>query len=149
MRDLHAESATECQVVELCGLLGVSKQAYYQYDEDAVHAKAAREEFALQYILDIRKEDPGIGGKKLWYMYRREQNKAMAVFNDIVGILDVEWKKPDDPIQSAIGKDGFFSDSGKQLHQYIPAIGFRETFDVKVKRWSRFSCLQEFQRERH
>ena len=42
-----------------------------------------------------------------------EQNKAMAVFNDIVGILDVEWKKPDDPIQSAIGKVGFFSDSGK------------------------------------
>ena len=72
MRDLHAESATECQVTELCGLLGVSKQAYYQYDEDVAHAKAAREEFALQYILDIRKEAPGIGGKKLWYMYRRD-----------------------------------------------------------------------------
>ena len=42
-----------------------------------------------------------------------EQNKAMAVFNDIVGILDVEWKKPNDPIQSVIGKVGFFSDSGK------------------------------------
>lgn len=42
-----------------------------------------------------------------------EQNKAMVVFNDIVGILDVEWKKPDDPIQSVIGKVGFFSDSGK------------------------------------
>ena len=42
-----------------------------------------------------------------------EQNKAMAVFNDIVGILDVEWKKTDDPIQSVIGKVGFFSDSGK------------------------------------
>lgn len=36
-----------------------------------------------------------------------------AVFNDIFGILDVEWKKPDDPIQSVIGKVGFFSDSGK------------------------------------
>ena len=53
-----------------------------------------------------------------------EQNKAMAVFNDIVGILDMEWKKPDDPIQSVIGKVGFFSDSGKQFHQNIPAIGF-------------------------
>ena len=72
MRDLHAESATECQVAELCGLFGVSKQAYYQYDEDAAHAKAAREEFALQYIRDIRKEDPGIGGMKLWYMYQRD-----------------------------------------------------------------------------
>ncbi|MBQ0045024.1 MAG: IS3 family transposase [Bacteroidales bacterium] len=69
---MHAESATECQVAELCGLFGVSKQAYYQYDEDAAHAKAAREEFALQYIRDIRKEDPGIGGMKLWYMYQRD-----------------------------------------------------------------------------
>lgn len=72
MRDLHVESATECKVAELCGLFGVSKQAYYQYDEDAAHAKAAREEFALQYIRDIRKEDPGIGGMKLWYMYQRD-----------------------------------------------------------------------------
>jgi transposase InsO family protein len=53
-------------------LFGVSKQAYYQYDEDAAHAKAAREEFALQYIMSVRKEDPGIGGMKLWYMYRRD-----------------------------------------------------------------------------
>lgn len=72
MRDLHAESITECHVTELCGLFGVSKQAYYQYDEDAAHAKAAREEFALQYIRNIRKEDPGIGGMKLWYMYQRD-----------------------------------------------------------------------------
>ena len=72
MRDLHVESATECQVAELCGLFGVSKQAYYQYDEDVALARAAREEFALQYIRAIRKEDPGIGGMKLWYMYRRD-----------------------------------------------------------------------------
>ena len=57
---------------ELCSLLGVSKQAYYQYDEDAALAKAAREEFALQYMKEIRGQDPGIGGVKLWHMYRRE-----------------------------------------------------------------------------
>lgn len=34
-------------------------------------AKAAREAFALQYIREIRLADPGIGGLKLWYMYRR------------------------------------------------------------------------------
>ena len=50
----------------------MSKQAYYQYDEDAAHAKSAREEFALQYIRDIRREDPGIGGLKLWHMYRND-----------------------------------------------------------------------------
>ena len=33
-------------------------------------AKAAREEFALQYAKDIRGEDPGIGGVKIWLMYR-------------------------------------------------------------------------------
>jgi len=68
--DLHAESTGENPISELCELVGVSKQAYYQYDEDIAIAKAAREEFALQYIKDIRKDDPGLGGVKLWYMYR-------------------------------------------------------------------------------
>ena len=72
MTDLHAESATANPVAELCGLVGVSKQAYYQYDEGLALAKAAREEFALQYIKDIRKKDPGIGGVKLWHMYKSE-----------------------------------------------------------------------------
>ncbi len=72
MTDLHAESSTENPVADLCKLIGVSKQAYYQYDEDVALAKAAREEFALQYSKDIRKEDPGIGGVKLWHMYRAE-----------------------------------------------------------------------------
>ncbi len=57
-------------MAELCELVGVSKQAYYQYDEDVALAKAAREEFALQYAKDIRREDPGIGGVKIWLMYR-------------------------------------------------------------------------------
>ena len=70
MTDLHAESTGENPISELCELVGVSKQAYYQYDEDIAIAKAAREEFALQYIKDIRKDDPGLGGVKLWYMYR-------------------------------------------------------------------------------
>jgi len=50
----------------------VTKQAYYQYDEDTALAKAAREEFALQYIRETRRIDPGIGGMKLWYMYKAE-----------------------------------------------------------------------------
>ena len=55
----------------LCEQFGVSKQAYYQYDEDSALAKAAQEDFALQYIRDVRKTDPGIGGIKLWYMYKK------------------------------------------------------------------------------
>jgi len=34
--------------------------------------KVAQEEFVLQYIRGIRKKDHGIGGMKLWYMYRNE-----------------------------------------------------------------------------
>ena len=34
--------------------------------------RLAQEEFALSYIFDVRKKDPGMGGKKLWHMYRRD-----------------------------------------------------------------------------
>lgn len=42
--------------------------------------KLAQEEFALAYILDIRKKDPGLGGEKLWRMYKRDftGNKPMG-----------------------------------------------------------------------
>lgn len=38
----------------------------------AALAKAARESFALQYIREVREIDPGIGGTKLWHMYKTE-----------------------------------------------------------------------------
>jgi transposase InsO family protein len=69
--NLHAKTAREYPVVSLCRLLGVTKQAYYKYDGNAVLLKVAQEEFVLQYIRGIRKKDPGIGGMKLWYMYRK------------------------------------------------------------------------------
>ena len=59
-------------MTDLCALFGVSKQAYYQYDENAALAKYAREAFALQFIHQIRELDPGIGGMKLWYMYHKK-----------------------------------------------------------------------------
>ena len=79
MTDLHAKSAMKYKVADLCGLFGVSKQAYYQYDEDVALAKAAMEEFSLQYIRQIRQADPGIGGMKLWHMYRRESGCGYAI----------------------------------------------------------------------
>jgi transposase InsO family protein len=57
--------------VGLCGLFGVTKQAYYKYDGDRILVKVAQEAFVLQYIRGIREKDPGIGGLKLWYMYRK------------------------------------------------------------------------------
>jgi transposase InsO family protein len=70
--NLHAKNAKAYPVEGLCKLFGVTKQAYYKYDENAVLLKASQEEFVLQYIQGIREKDHGIGGMKLWYMYRKE-----------------------------------------------------------------------------
>jgi transposase InsO family protein len=86
--NLHAKNAKGYPVEVLCSLFGVTKQAYYKYDENAVLFKAAQEAFVLQYIRGIRTKDPGIGGMKLWYMYRKEFGSNSPVgrdrFEDIV-----------------------------------------------------------------
>ena len=64
----------------LSKLFGKSKQAYYKYDENVVLRKVAREAFVIEYVRGIRAIDPGIGGPKLWLMYRREFGD-----NDTVG----------------------------------------------------------------
>lgn len=58
----------------LCGLFGVTKQAYHKHDDNAAMRKAAQAAFALSFILSKREEDPGIGVKKLWVMYRKKFN---------------------------------------------------------------------------
>lgn len=60
----------------------MSKQAYYKHDESKVLQKTAHESFVLEYVKGIRKKDPGIGGKKLWYMYCREFNGNNPVGRD-------------------------------------------------------------------
>ena len=91
MTDLHARDAKRYPVSVLCGLLGVSKQAYYKRDENAELAKAAQEDFALQYIRQIRSKDPGIGGMKLWHMYRREFSTACPMGRDRFEDLIDRW----------------------------------------------------------
>lgn len=53
-------------------MFGVSKQAYHKQKGECAARKAAQEAFALEYIHGIRELDPGIGGMKLWYMYKRD-----------------------------------------------------------------------------
>lgn len=72
VENLHAKDPKRYEVQLLCELFGVSKQAYYKHDESKVLARVAREAFALEYIKGIRSKDPGIGGIKLWHMYRRD-----------------------------------------------------------------------------
>ena len=64
----------------LSKLFGKSKQAYYQRDEDVVLRKAAQEAFVIEYVHGIRAIDPGIGGMKLWTMYKHDFGD-----NDTVG----------------------------------------------------------------
>ena len=80
MKNLHARDKDKYPIETQCRLLGVSKQAYFRRDEDVLLRKIAQEEFALSYILDIRKKDPGLGGVKLWHMYKRDfmGNKPMG-----------------------------------------------------------------------
>ena len=91
MTDLHARDTKRYPVSVLCGLLGVSKQAYYKRDENAELAKAAQGDFALQYIRQIRLKDPGIGGMKLWHMYRREFSVVCPMGRDRFEDLIDRW----------------------------------------------------------
>lgn len=67
--NLHAKDNGKYPIAFLCELLGVKKQAYYKRDLNALADKAILEEIAVQYIKDIRRKDPGMGGSKIWYMY--------------------------------------------------------------------------------
>lgn len=48
--DLRTKDVHRCRVVRLCRLLGVTKQAYYKYDEKKVLNRIAEEEFVIQFI---------------------------------------------------------------------------------------------------
>lgn len=81
----------------LCQLFGVTKQAYYKYDENRLLKRVAQEQFAVTYINEVRKKDPGIGGKKLWYMYKRDftGNKPLGrdLFEDVIDKYGLKQRK--------------------------------------------------------
>lgn len=97
MSNLHAPAPKEKSIARLCRLLGVSKQAYFKRDENVVLEKVAREEFAVSFIKEIRSKDPGIGGKKLWYMYTRAfaGNKPLGrdLFESVIDRYDLKVRK--------------------------------------------------------
>ena len=69
MKTLAAEKVKGQTMCLLCRLFGKSWQAYYQH-QDTLGKQRLREEMVIQFIKDIRRLDPGIGGEKLHYMYR-------------------------------------------------------------------------------
>lgn len=62
----------------MCRLLGVSKQAYYKHD-DKLLRRLALESFVVDYVKEVRRKDPGMGGGKLWKMYNRRFGPAWHV----------------------------------------------------------------------
>lgn len=49
--------------------------------------KVAQEEFALSYVREIRRKDPGLGGEKLWMMYKRDFTGNKPMGRDRFGAL--------------------------------------------------------------
>lgn len=82
MKRLYAQRSGSYTMSELCGLFGKSKQAYYKHDEDVELRRVALEDFAIQYIREVKAKDPGIGGLKIWIMYRREFCGAASIGRD-------------------------------------------------------------------
>lgn len=78
-------------------MFGVSKQAYYKSDGASVARKAAQESFVLEFIRKTRSMDPGIGGMKLWHMYRDEFPDEARVgrdrFEDIIDRYGLKVRK--------------------------------------------------------
>ena len=80
----------------MCRLLGVSKQAYYKHD-DRLMQRLAREAFVVEFVKDVRRKGPGIGGNKLWLMYTRcfgEENRVgYNRFYDIIEQYGLKVRK--------------------------------------------------------
>ena len=80
----------------MCRLLGVSKQAYYKHD-DRLMQRLARESFVIEFVKDVRKKDPGIGGNKLWLMYTQcfgdENRVGYNRFYDIIEQYGLKVRK--------------------------------------------------------
>ena len=82
MINLHAKSRRDYPVEGLCILFGRTKQAYYKFKEGVIALRIAPECLAVDFIKEIRLRDHGIGGLKLWYIYRRKFTGEEALGRD-------------------------------------------------------------------
>lgn len=80
----------------MCRLLGVSKQAFYKH-ENHLMQRLALESFVVDFVKEIRSKDPGIGGNKLWQMYRQRFGAKNRVgynrFYDIIEHYGLKVRK--------------------------------------------------------
>jgi transposase InsO family protein len=83
-------------VTSQCRLLGVSTQAYYKHGDSQMR-KMADEAFVVEFIRRIRQKAPGLGGDKLWMMYKQEFGEEHSVgynrFYDIIERHNLKVRK--------------------------------------------------------
>ena len=74
----------------------MSTQAYYKHGDTDLR-KLAEEAFCVEYIKRVRQKDHGIGGGKLWQMYKKEFGEDHSVgynrFYDIIEKYDLKVRK--------------------------------------------------------
>jgi len=74
----------------------VSTQAYYKHGNTDLR-KLAEESFCVEFIKRVRQKDHGIGGGKLWKMYKREFGEEHSVgynrFYDIIEKYNLKVRK--------------------------------------------------------
>ena len=74
----------------------MSTQAYYKHGDTDLH-RLAEEAFCVEYIRQVREKDPGIGGGKLWRMYRNafggEHSVGYNRFYDIIEKYQLKVRK--------------------------------------------------------
>ena len=96
MSRLYTRDAKAYPVTSQCELLGVSTQAYYKHGDTDLR-KLAEEAFGVEFIKRVRQKDRGIGGGKLWKMYRREFGEEHSVgynrFYDIIEKYNLKVRK--------------------------------------------------------
>lgn len=72
MTALRATHGNNLDISHVCELFGKTKQAYYKRRGNVEMSTTFRRDIALDFIREVRSHDPGIGGRKIWTIYRRE-----------------------------------------------------------------------------
>ena len=93
---LRSSDSARHSVSSVCRLLGVSKQAFYKH-VDVQLTRLSLEGFVVEFIQEIRSKDPGIGGSKLWHMYRKRFGEKYSVgynrFYDIIELYGLKVRR--------------------------------------------------------
>lgn len=76
-----ADAAPTASIGELCGLFGVTRQAYYKRQRQ-VYREAVHEELLLTLVAEIRADQPRIGGRKLLELVNPQLEPALQVGRD-------------------------------------------------------------------